>query len=139
MSRRDDVVRLRKENLQWREFAWLSCPHRSAEKSGDGEMMCRDASFRHDKIETLSEHLRLARQEGVHAAYESAARELFPDPPDHDFLATVTADGVQDRCGTTIHDHLCKLPRSAHGRPQIHSCDDPLCAGCSPASAFAAR
>jgi hypothetical protein len=27
--------------------------------------------------------------------------------------------------------------RSTEGRGAIHSCDDPLCAGCSPASAFA--
>jgi len=68
IKQRDEILRrvsadpLLQENLQWREFAWLSCPHDIMGKYGDdGEMQCRGADFRRDKIEELSEHLRRAR------------------------------------------------------------------------------
>jgi hypothetical protein len=78
--RRLDSYELLNENLQWREFAWLSCPH-PGKYGDDGEMQCQGADFRRGRIADLSEHLRAARVEGRDRAYEAAALELFPDPP----------------------------------------------------------
>jgi hypothetical protein len=75
------------------------------------------------------------------AAREQPTQEKLPLGHEH-------MDNGMGRCGFYLGGNInavssyCMEPESAHQptqeKPSIHSCDDPNCAGCNPASAYAA-